>query len=67
VRIDGIHVPLVDGIGVVDLMSAAGLTHEGFYRQFKSKDDLVVQAVKRAYNDMSEDLAYVDHPRSIVS
>jgi TetR/AcrR family transcriptional regulator, transcriptional repressor for nem operon len=67
VRIDGIHVPLVDGIGVVDLMSAAELTHEGFYRQFKSKDDLVVQAVKRAYNDMSEDLAYVDHPRSIVS
>jgi TetR/AcrR family transcriptional regulator, transcriptional repressor for nem operon len=47
----------IDGIGVVDLMSAAGLTPGGFYRQFKSKDDLVVQAVKRAYHDMSEDLA----------
>lgn len=46
----------IDGIGVVDLMKAAGLTHGGFYRQFKSKDDLVVQAVKRAYDDMSEDL-----------
>lgn len=47
----------IDGIGVVDLMKAAGLTHGGFYRQFKSKDDLVVQAVRRAYDDMSEDLA----------
>lgn len=47
----------IDGIGVVDLMKAAGLTHGGFYRQFKSKDDLVVQAVKRAYDDMSADLA----------
>ena len=47
----------IDGIGVVDLMKAAGLTHGGFYRQFKSKDDLVVQAVKRAYDDMSEDIA----------
>jgi TetR/AcrR family transcriptional repressor of nem operon len=47
----------IDGIGLVDLMKAAGLTHGGFYRQFKSKDDLVVQAVKRAYDDMSEDLA----------
>lgn len=47
----------IDGIGVVDLMNAAGLTHGGFYRQFKSKDDLVIQAVKRAYSDMTEDLA----------
>ncbi|MEI9402686.1 TetR/AcrR family transcriptional regulator [Mesorhizobium argentiipisi] len=47
----------IDGIGIADLMKAAGLTHGGFYRQFKSKDDLVVQAVKRAYKEMSEDLA----------
>jgi TetR/AcrR family transcriptional repressor of nem operon len=46
----------IDGIGIVDLMSAAGLTHGGFYRQFKSKDDLVVQAVKRAYEQMGADL-----------
>ena len=36
-------------------MRAAGLTHGGFYRQFKSKEDLVVQAVKRAFNEMSAD------------
>lgn len=47
----------IDGIGLVDLMKAAGLTPGGFYRQFKSKDDLIVQAVKRAYTDMSEDIA----------
>jgi TetR/AcrR family transcriptional regulator, transcriptional repressor for nem operon len=47
----------IDGIGLVDLMKEAGLTPGGFYRQFKSKDDLVVQAVKRAYKDMSEDIA----------
>jgi TetR/AcrR family transcriptional repressor of nem operon len=46
----------IDGIGLADLMKAAGLTLGGFYRQFKSKDDLVVQAVKRAYDDMSADL-----------
>jgi TetR/AcrR family transcriptional repressor of nem operon len=28
-----------DGIGVADIMKAAGLTHGGFYRNFASKDD----------------------------
>lgn len=30
-----------DGIGVADMMNAAGLTHGGFYRNFASKDDLL--------------------------
>jgi len=47
----------IDGIGLVDLMKEAGLTPGGFYRQFKSKDDLIVQAVERAYKEMSEDIA----------
>lgn len=33
-----------DGIGVADLMSAAGFTHGGFYRHFESKADLMAQA-----------------------
>src|SRR5258708_39191857 len=37
-----------DGIGVADLMKAAGLTHGGFYGHFKSKDDLAAQACERA-------------------
>lgn len=35
-----------DGIGVADIMQAADLTHGGFYRHFKSKDDLAAQASK---------------------
>ncbi|KFE64662.1 TetR/AcrR family transcriptional regulator [Hyalangium minutum] len=37
-----------DGIGVADLMKAAGLTHGGFYGHFKSKDDLAAQACEQA-------------------
>lgn len=37
-----------DGIGVADLMKAAGLTHGGFYGNFKSKEDLIAQACGRA-------------------
>ena len=40
-----------DGIGVADLMKAAGLTHGGFYRNFASKDDLIVKASGRATRD----------------
>jgi TetR/AcrR family transcriptional repressor of nem operon len=38
----------LDGIGVADLMKAAGLTHGGFYGHFASKEDLVAQACARA-------------------
>jgi len=37
-----------DGIGVVDLMKSAGLTHGGFYGHFASKEDLMAQACARA-------------------
>ena len=37
-----------DGIGLNDLMQAAGLTRGGFYGHFESKDDLAAQAAKRA-------------------
>ena len=40
-----------DGIGVADIMKAAGLTHGGFYRNFESKDDLAVKASERAVAD----------------
>ena len=33
-----------DGIGVADLMAAAGLTHGGFYKQFGSKSELMAEA-----------------------
>lgn len=37
-----------DGIGLNDLMKGAGLTQGGFYKQFRSKEDLVVQATAKA-------------------
>ncbi|KQV86877.1 MULTISPECIES: TetR/AcrR family transcriptional regulator [unclassified Roseateles] len=37
-----------DGIGLNDLMQAAGLTRGGFYGHFESKDDLAAQATRRA-------------------
>ncbi|WP_067887176.1 TetR/AcrR family transcriptional regulator [Nocardia vaccinii] len=43
VRRDGI-----DGVTVPEVMAAAGLTHGGFYRHFRSKEDLVAQACSAA-------------------
>jgi TetR/AcrR family transcriptional repressor of nem operon len=43
-----------DGIGVADLMKAAGLTHGGFYGHFSSKDDLIAEAAGRALTDTLE-------------
>ena len=33
-----------DGVGVADLMAAAGLTHGGFYKNFGSKTDLIAES-----------------------
>lgn len=33
-----------DGVGVADLMAAAGLTHGGFYKHFESKAHLMAEA-----------------------
>ncbi|GAB3674493.1 TetR/AcrR family transcriptional regulator [Salinisphaera aquimarina] len=37
-----------DGVGVAELMKAAGLTHGGFYGHFASKDELIAEACLRA-------------------
>ncbi|CAO3428980.1 TetR/AcrR family transcriptional regulator [Azospirillum endophyticum] len=42
-----------DGIGLKDLMEAAGLTQGAFYKQFASKEDLAVQASTRALESAS--------------
>ena len=39
------------GTGVAALMAKAGLTHGGFYAHFKSKDELVAQAIARMFED----------------
>lgn len=43
-----------DGVGVVEIMNAAGLTHGAFYGHFASKDALCAEACKRAFDDLLE-------------
>jgi TetR/AcrR family transcriptional repressor of nem operon len=33
-----------DGVGIAELMAAAGFTHGGFYKHFRSKADLIAEA-----------------------
>jgi TetR/AcrR family transcriptional regulator, transcriptional repressor for nem operon len=42
-----------DGIGLKDLMEGAGLTQGAFYKQFGSKEDLAVEASRRALESAS--------------
>ncbi|NVZ21531.1 TetR/AcrR family transcriptional regulator [Pseudomonas costantinii] len=39
-----------DGVGVADLMAAAGFTHGGFYKHFGSKADLMAQAAASGFS-----------------
>lgn len=43
-----------DGIGLKDLMEAAGLTQGAFYKQFKSKEDLAARASRRALESAAD-------------
>lgn len=45
-----------DATSVSDVMQAAGLTHGGFYRHFKSKDELVAAAFRTAVDDVLNDI-----------
>lgn len=50
-----------DGIGLNDLMQAAGLTRGGFYGHFESKQDLAAMACKRALEANAETLSDEAH------
>lgn len=49
-----------DGIGVSDVMKAAGLTHGGFYGQFASKQDLMAEAAAKALVDSHRTWSVLD-------
>ena len=38
----------IEGVSIAEIMAEAGLTHGGFYAHFKSKEELVGAAIKRA-------------------
>jgi TetR/AcrR family transcriptional regulator, transcriptional repressor for nem operon len=46
----------IDAVSVADVMAAAGLTHGGFYKQFESKEALVVEAIAEAFAQQAETL-----------
>jgi TetR/AcrR family transcriptional regulator, transcriptional repressor for nem operon len=45
-----------DKVGVAGLMAKVGLTHGGFYAHFKSKDELVAEAVTHMFDERYEAL-----------
>jgi TetR/AcrR family transcriptional repressor of nem operon len=47
----------VGGVTVPEVMAAAGLTHGGFYRHFRSKEDLVAQACSAACEEKERERA----------
>jgi len=50
----------VDHVSVQDIMAAVGLTHGGFYRQFESKEALLPEAARYAYDRMAARLSNLD-------
>ena len=48
-----------DSSGIGTVMKKAGLTKGGFYRHFESKDDLFVEAVARAFEEMGKGMLEV--------
>jgi len=48
-----------DSSGIGTVMKRVGLTKGGFYRHFKSKDDLFVEAVARAFDEMGNGMVEV--------
>jgi TetR/AcrR family transcriptional repressor of nem operon len=64
-----------DGVGVAEVMSAAGLTHGGFYAHFPSKDVFLTETLNEVFAQLTERIrsvteglpprealnAYIDH------
>jgi TetR/AcrR family transcriptional repressor of nem operon len=48
-----------DSSGIGTVMKKVGLTKGGFYRHFESKDDLFVEAVARAFDEMGRGMLEV--------
>jgi TetR/AcrR family transcriptional repressor of nem operon len=44
------------GAGIAEVMDDVGLTHGGFYRHFGSKDDLLIEAITLALQEIAERL-----------
>ena len=49
-----------DGVSVADLMAAAGFTHGGFYKHFRSKADLMAEAAVSGFSQSAAHAAGFD-------
>lgn len=49
-----------DGVSVADLMAAAGFTHGGFYKHFRSKADLMAEAAVSGFSNSTANSAGFD-------
>jgi len=49
-----------DGVGVAELMAAAGFTHGGFYKHFRSKTDLMAEAAASGLSQSAANTAGID-------
>src|ERR1700691_5428010 len=47
----------ISGAAVSAVMRDAGLTHGGFYRHFGSKDDLLMESLSEAFQEIADRLA----------
>ncbi|VVA50016.1 HTH-type transcriptional regulator AcrR [Serratia ficaria] len=54
-----------DGVGIAELMSAAGLTHGGFYKHFASKADLLSEAMSCGFRRSAESSLGVEREKFI--
>jgi TetR/AcrR family transcriptional repressor of nem operon len=60
----------VRSTSVADAMNEAGMTHGGFYRHFTTKDDLVVEALRSAFDDFTKPLELrqqFESPQAVVT
>lgn len=54
-----------DGVGVADIMAAAGFTHGGFYKHFRSKADLMAEAAANSLTQSTTQSAAADVARFV--
>ena len=47
----------MNGAAVAAVMRATGLTHGGFYKHFRSKDELLAQSLAEAFREVGDTLA----------
>ena|ERR1700683_2693418 len=47
----------LDGAGVAAVMRDTGMTHGGFYKHFRSKDELLLESLREAFREITGKLA----------